>query len=323
MLFSAFRVGIERASKMLGLFDSSTDTASRAALLESFRRRNSILDTLFYDVSVITSPSTETLADWPSAEGVILIVPPSGAGPLTLCPTIEDFVANGGADITALAVAGVGGSALGSAAFARNVADAIGRPVAAVVSGYGLTDVAMEALGGFLWFGVFSGLRQSLEYWEKLAERHGLAETTGEPGAIAWTRQSRDTKTVGALLTDERFRFSLVVGHSKGNLVVSEALYAIKVADEARLQVIADRTLVITMSARIAMPDQIDALDIIGQWDSFGAFNSPQLVAPDIVVPQAMHHTNRKFFGHLPVTETLRNALAGRWGETAEKRAAP
>ncbi|WP_157220052.1 hypothetical protein [Flavisphingomonas formosensis] len=317
-------MGFERASKMLGLFDNSPDPASRAALLESFRRRNAILDTLFYDVSVITGDSADILSDHPSAEGAVLIVPPTGEGSLILCPTIEDFAANGGAGIGVMAVAGVGGSALGSAAFARNVADALGRPVAAVVSGYGLTDVAMEALGGFLWFGVFSGLRQSLEYWEKLAERHGLTDKPGEPGAIAWTRQSLDTQTVEALLKDDRFRFSLIVGHSKGNLVVSEALYAIKAEDEKRLKDLAERTLVVTMSARIAMPEPIDALDIIGQWDTFGAFNSPQLIAPDIVVPQAMHHTNRKFFGHLPVTQTLRDALAGRWDGIAAppKRAA-
>jgi len=321
MLFQAVRVGFERASRLFGLVDPSPDPASRAALLESFRRRNAILDTLFYDVSAITSESADILSDHPSAEGAILIVPPTGQGTLTLCTTAEDFAAKGGAQIQVMAVAGVGGSALGSAAFARNVADALGRPVAAVVSGYGLTDIAMDALGGFLWFGVFSGLRQSLEYWERLAEQHGLAEKAGE---VAWTRQSLDTRTVEALLTDERFRFSLMVGHSKGNLVISEALYAIRSANEARLKQLADRMLVVTMSARIAMPDPIDALDIIGQWDTFGAFNSPQLIAPDIVVPQAMHHTNRKFFGHLPVTQTLRDALAGRWGGFAAppKRAA-
>lgn len=62
--------------------------------------------------------------------------------------TPEDFLRHA-PSANALAIAGVGSSALGAAAFARNVADGLGEPVAAVVSGYGLADVLTEALGGF------------------------------------------------------------------------------------------------------------------------------------------------------------------------------
>ena len=75
-------------------------------------------------------------------------MPPTGAGSLVLCGTVDDFADAGGSEIRTLVVAGVGSSALGAAAFARNVADACGTPVAAVVSGYGLADLLTEALGG-------------------------------------------------------------------------------------------------------------------------------------------------------------------------------
>ena len=48
-------------------------------------------------------------------------------------------------------VTGVGSSALGSAAFAWNVSEALAEPVAAIVPGYGLADLVPQALGG--WFG--------------------------------------------------------------------------------------------------------------------------------------------------------------------------
>jgi hypothetical protein len=74
----------------------------------------------------------------------------AGGGAVRLCPTIDDFFDHGGGKISTLAIAGVGRSALGSAAFTRNVAEATGRSAAAVVSGYGLADAATEALYGLV-----------------------------------------------------------------------------------------------------------------------------------------------------------------------------
>ena len=122
----------------------------REAALESWRRRNAVLDAIFYDLKVIHPQEAAALAPWLAREGALLIVPPSGAGMLRMCLDIDDFAGAGGAGTRILAVAGVGSSALGTAAFARNVADAFGEPVAAVVSGYGLADLLTEAAGG--WF---------------------------------------------------------------------------------------------------------------------------------------------------------------------------
>ncbi|MFC5462080.1 hypothetical protein [Massilia niabensis] len=68
-------------------------------------------------------------------------MPPTGGGALCICPDIASFAEAGGDRTRILAVAGVGSSALGTAAFARNVADAFGEPVAGLVSGYGMADL--------------------------------------------------------------------------------------------------------------------------------------------------------------------------------------
>ena len=284
---------------------------ARAAMLEGLRRRNAVLDGLFYDISVVDESEAVAIAPWLAAEGAVLIVPPSGAGKLTLCPSAEDFVAHGGEAVHALAIAGVGSSALGSAAFARNVADAVGRPVAAVVSGYGLADLLTEALGGYFWFGALNGIRHMFEGLDRLAgAASGSGDRTVADAGDHLLRGSRDTKTVLALLSDPRLSFDLLTGHSKGNLVLAEALYELAERNRERARAIANRARIVTVSAVIAMPPVFsDVTDIIGAWDWFGGLNSRRDIDADVIVPKAWHHTNTELTAHLPVTETLANVL--------------
>ena len=195
----------------------------------------------------------------------------------------------------ALAVAGVGSSALGAAAFARNIADALDAPVAAVVSGYGLADVLTEALGGFFLFGALNSLRHGFEKFDNVSKRASLAERSIATidGAASL---SEDTATVVGLLEDKRFSAKLLVGHSKGNLVISEALYAIQARSQAKANALARRYDIVTISAKIGMPDIFPrVIDVMGQWDGFGALNSRPDIPADIVVPHAWHSTNREF----------------------------
>jgi hypothetical protein len=284
----------------------------RVAMLEGVRQRNTVLDAFFYDVGVVRDDEAAAIAPWLAAEGALLIVTPTGAGTLTLCPTLDDFVAAGGESIPTQNVAGVGSSALGSAAFARNVADALGKPVAAVVSGYGLADVLTEALGGFFWFGGLNSARHLFAVLDRLTETDDRAERALEHYPVnSATRLTRDTRTVLALLRDRRFNFDLLTGHSKGNLVLSEALYQLMYADEARAVALAKAARIVTFSARIAMPDAFrNVVDVMGALDWFGALNSRPDIRTDYVVSGAWHHTNTELPAHLPVTRTF-GALVG------------
>ena len=156
----------------------------------------------------------------------LLFVPPSDSGSLRRFASIDEFAKFDGPKSCTLVVAGVGSSALGSAALARNVADAIQAPVVAVVSGYGLADVAAEALGGFVWFGALNSVRHSFEWLDRLRESGVIADPSLSAGLSINlpTQQSKDTRSVQALLSHPDLSFNLLVGHSKGNLVLSEAL---------------------------------------------------------------------------------------------------
>ena len=274
-----------------------------------------MLDTLFYDVGKVTEEEARRIGPWLAKEGAILIVPPTGDSQLELCQTIKEFADRDGQNIRVLAVAGVGSSALGSAAFARNVADAFRKPVAAVVSGYGLSDVASEAAGGWFWFGTLNRLRHGLEPLDELSRRwHTSRVLDGiDVSSMPLRTLSLDTKTVYALLSDDRFNFSLLTGHSKGNLVISEALFELdREAANVRHRPSPD-TWLVTVSAVIAMPSRYKRIvDVIGGIDWFGALNS----RPDMDVEKrphmAWHHTNTELWFHLPVTRIFEDLIKSR-----------
>jgi hypothetical protein len=287
------------------IFESRTPL--REAALESFRRRNAVLDGIFYDIGKVTQEEAHETAPWLAREGAILIVPPSGAGSLKLCNTVEDFANAGGADVRILAVAGVGSSALGAAAFARNVADAFGVSAAAVVSGYGLADLLTEALGGWFWFGTLNRLRHQFEELDDVSRALNRPETLSPPTSpLELGRVSLDTRTVMALLGDDRFRFSLVTGHSKGNLVISEALYELKEQPAIEQTIPDDRFWIVTVSAAVAMPPRYKKIiDVMGTIDGFGALNSTPGISIEKPCPFCWHHTNTDLPFHLPVTKVF------------------
>ena len=118
MLESARAVAVSQSARQAAALTKLDEADFRSLALESFRRRNALCDAVFYDVGVIADEEAKKIGPWYASEGSILIVPPINGGELTLCRSIDDFVGCGGESIRALAVAGVGSSALGSAAYA-------------------------------------------------------------------------------------------------------------------------------------------------------------------------------------------------------------
>jgi len=209
MFQTAFTLSLIQFARILSLPERLQRSPLRNLALEGLRQRNVALDALFYDIKVITPEEAFYISDSLAAQSAIMIVPPSDGAPIILCETVDEFVLRGGDKVRALAVAGIGGSALGAAAFARNVADAIQGPVAVVVSGYGIADVITEAFGGLFFFGHLRGLRPMLETLDDLAGRPKV----GAYGDGTAARTSLDTRTVQALLADPRLSFRLLVGH--------------------------------------------------------------------------------------------------------------
>lgn len=287
------------------------DNPLRLAALEGIRNRNAMLDAIFYDVAALSKSELPLLAFWLAREGAYLLVPPTDGADVQVFAHKADLVQACDGKAAAVVVAGVGSSAVGAAAFARNIADALGGPVVAVVSGYGLSDVLTEALGGFFWFGALNSVRHQLEMFDEQSRKLGEGWAAGDASDPRLARLSRDTAALITLLADSAFQAPFLIGHSKGNLVVSEALYAIQRREG--LATLSARTQIVTFSAKVGMPAEFAGrvFDVMGQWDSFGALNSRPDIRADYVVPGAWHSTNPSFpFGMgIDVTHTMRTIL--------------
>lgn len=290
---------------------AESPTPWREASLEAFRRRNAALDAFFYDVGKITPAETATIAPWLASEGALLIVPPSSDQPVRLCTNVDAFAMSGGGDLRVLTVSGVGSSALGSAAFARNVADAVGEPVAALVSGYGMSDLLTEAAGGWFWFGALNHLRHQFEILDDRFHiaRDDIARAGLQASVTRFNRASTslDTRVLVSVLSDPRFGFKLLSGHSKGNLVISEALYNLGASKS--LDWYHDKT-VVTVSATISMPVHLKkVINVIGEWDWLGGLNSRPWLQSERKLLRAWHHTNTALPWSVDVTGVFQELI--------------
>ena len=116
-----------------------------------------------------------------------------------------------------------------------------------------------------------------------------------------------------ALLSDKRFSFSLVTGHSKGNLVISEALYELKKLPAIEQAIPGDKFWIVTLSAAVAMPPRYrKIIDVMGTIDGFGALNSTPGIPIEKPYPLRWHHTNTDLPFHLPVTKVFEELRAER-----------
>ena len=312
MFETAFALSLTQFARSLSFPERLQHRPARNAALEPWRLRNTGLDALFYDVKSLTAEETFYISDSLGSEGLIMIVPPTGGAMLTICDSVAEYKLRGGRDVHALAVAGIGGSAIGAAAFARNVADAIGEPVAAVVSGYGLGDIINETIGGSFFFGWLGHMRNDLEVIDDVVGRPHLGAYDDRHKLALKARPSAlDTDTVETLLADPSLSFHLLAGHSRGNRVLSEALYAIREEERQRLRALAGGLRIVTFGGRITMPpDCRDVIDVIGELDWFGEINSRPQIDSDIRVPLAGHSTNTDFAGSLQVTRILKDIIA-------------
>lgn len=313
MFETAFALGLTQFARSLSFPERVRHRTMRNAALEPWRLRNTGIDALYYDVKALTADETFYISDCIASQGLIMIVPPTGGGMLTLCDSVEEFRLRGGRNVRAMAVAGIGGSAIGAAAFARNVADAIDAPVAAVVSGYGLGDIVNEAIGGAFLFGWLGHIRNNLEVIDDVVGRPKLGaygkrdqETDGE------RKTGLDADTVSTLLSDPTLSFTLIAGHSRGNRVIADALYALKASDPGRLETLANTARVVTFGGRIKMPEAFtEVIDVVGELDWFGELNSRPQIPTDIKVPFCGHSTNTDLPASLQVTRILGKILHG------------
>ena len=179
----------------------------------SYRQRNAVIDNFFYDTASLTLEEKAKLSPLVDREGSIIVVPPSNSDrKIRHYKSALRFRNKEGPTIRAIAVAGV---ALGSAALARNIADALNTDVAGIVTGYGLSDVMTEAFGGWFAFGAADRIKYTME---KFFER--MRSTMPADAAPAAGDASA---TLCEILLAGPPKLEYLVAHSMGSLVVSHA----------------------------------------------------------------------------------------------------
>ncbi|MGH6826815.1 hypothetical protein [Methyloceanibacter sp.] len=270
----------------------------------SYRQRNAVIDNFFYDTASLTLEEKAKLSPLVDREGSIIVVPPSNSDrQIRHYKRALRFMNKEGRTIRAIAVAGVGSSALGTAALARNVADALDTDVAGIVTGYGLSDVMTEALGGWFAFGAADRIRNTME---KFLERL----RSPVPADIA--AGSDASATLSEILLADPPKLECLLAHSKGSLVASHALqhYVEDVGgDDSPLF---DRLRITTLGTVVGLPAAFKKVkQYLGALDWYGGTNSSLGVTHERV-PGAGHHLNPGLPCHLSVAALLNGGTASR-----------
>jgi hypothetical protein len=269
-----------------------------------YKQRNAVLDNIFYDTARLTLEERAKLTPLADREGSIIVVPPRNADrKIRRYSRALRFMTKEGASIRAMAIAGVGSSALGTAAFARELADALDTDVAGIVTGYGLSDVMSEAVGGWFAFGAADRIRYSMETF------FGRMRPSVAPGITA----GRDASaTLCEILLAAPPRLDTLVAHSKGALVAAHGLQHYVEDLRGDDSPLFRRLNIITLGAVVGVPAQFKAVkQYLGAYDWFGGANSSLGVVHERV-PGASHHLNPSFPYHMSVASLLNGAAAPR-----------
>ena len=177
-----------------------------------FKARNQAIDSVFYDVSSLTFEEWLQLTPLVDKKGKIIVISPGGSASQSVKPkpirhyesSDEFLLSDDWKNVIAVAVAGVGSSVVGTAALARTVADACQGDVAGIVSGYGLSDVVLEGLGGWFFYGKIDQIRYEMQavledmvamISANFAKGGEVRNTCGSTSTRRWTRTCRRIRT--------------------------------------------------------------------------------------------------------------------------------
>jgi hypothetical protein len=285
--------------------------------------RNIFWDTFFYDISSLSSAEMAEIAGLSDHEGAIIVVSPGGsAKPLRYYPDTTAMLKIEKSTMGGVAIAGVGSSIVGTAALARNVADTYGLDIAGIISGYGVTDLMAEAMGGWFFYGYIDKLRHALEIAVENATHFfpkplATATRTSVEGDFD-ARQNRiprqlDSGTLLDILMANPDNIEIVVGHSKGAMLIDFVLEEFVFRMGGQPHRYYDDLHVVTVSAVLGLPHKFNkASQIIGALDWFGGMNSLADLLGDMnpatrprYIENAWHHLNR----HIPFKLGLVDAL--------------
>lgn len=261
---------------------------------------NTMLDSLFYDVPGLNrelaakdAPTVASGEKPPSRivdfdaladpEGSLLLIDATIAPYVHRYKDVQLFLTSPyqeTRDVEVVTITGVGSSALGSAALAWDISVALGKPVLAIVPGYGVADVVLQGMGGWFGFGLHDFLQSKSLIQNELASvapstasiGRGLSATTPDAktvhGGPVFRQGSGSSDVLHALLQYREAPFRLLVGHSKGALQIGNAIRSLPPGKSRDLQVV-------TLGCPIAESvEGVDYRQYLGLYDALGQLNA-------------------------------------------------
>jgi hypothetical protein len=213
--------------------------------------------------------------------------------------------------VRTVSVTGVGSSALGSAAFAWNLSEALREPVAGIVPGYGVADIVPQGLGGYFGFGVHDFLRElgqwALELMAPPMAEIGrrLVRSVPDSGARVagdrppFRRGSPESDILHAIL-ERAPQIARLYGHSKGALCIENAIRGLP-QDRAEELDVTTFGAVIKEECNANFDQIIGRIDGLGQLNSWG--NWPERWI------ESWHSTNTMLPLTMPVSKLTKEGL--------------
>jgi hypothetical protein len=269
-----------------------------------YKQRNAVLDNFFYDTTRLSLEERAKLTPLDDREGSIVVVPPRNSDRrIRHYRRALRFMNKEGPDIRAIAVAGVGSSALGTAALARELADALDTDVAGIVTGFGLSEMMTEALSGWFAFGAADRIRSTMERAFARMRPAALAESV-RAGSDA-------SATLSEILLAGPPKLDTLVAHSKGSLIAAHALQLYVEDLEGDDSPLYERLRIITLGAVVGLPPAFKKVkQYLGAYDWFGGANSSLGVVHERV-PGVSHHLNPGFPYHMSEASLLNGGAGG------------
>lgn len=283
------------------------DSQLIAPIAPTLKQRNAFFDALFYDVGALTSQEKDELSPLVDREGSVINVPPGATGRLIEhYPSATAFLQAQQQNVRAVVVAGVGSSVLGTAALARNVANAYGIDVAGIVSGYGASDLIAEAMGGWFFYGVTDAIQHEIrEAVNRLSKAFPAQTASTKEASII----GEDISALDEILDASPPKLTLLAGHSKGDLLLDRALERFA-KNHSKNHAFFEELRIVTFGAVADLPPRFKRVyQFIGAIDWFGGMNS-RFDVPHTKVPNAWHHLNTVLPLHLPAEIVLKQYVS-------------
>lgn len=228
---------------------------------------NTYYDSMYYNTGLLTNQEFTGLSDLP--KGTVIIMSPED-NTYYYGEEAEEMIING--SVTTVSFTGVGSSSVGTAAFAKHIATARKEKVAGIVTGLGAASVGSEGVQGYY---------------------------IGRPSNIAGTYYVEPASDKLVELYTEGARPKLLIGHSKGNMDLANALYKLKNDGNKSMY---EGVKVITFGCGVYVPSGVGSLkQYLGNLDSLGTMNTVSYL--NLTWVYGAYHTTNPYYAltYMPI----------------------